>query len=73
MTPGTRLSRLATAFSKRQYLGTLLLSLNVFLLMTIYYVLKTVRESLILTQGGAEVKSYSAFAQAIALLFIMPV
>jgi AAA family ATP:ADP antiporter len=40
--------------------------------MAIYYVLKTVRESLILTQGGAEIKSYSAIMQAIALLFIMP-
>ena len=49
-----------------------LLSLSVSLLLITYYVLKTVREALILTQGGAEVKSYSAFAQALVLLFLVP-
>src|SRR5258708_3348407 len=52
--------------------GILLLSLSVFVLLITYYVLKTVREALILTQGGAEVKSYSAFAQALVLLFVVP-
>src|SRR5262245_5855935 len=50
----------------------LLLSANVFLLLASYYVLKTVRESLILTEGGAEVKSYSAAAQAALLLLVVP-
>lgn len=50
----------------------LLLSFNVFLLLMTYYILKTVRESLILTEGGAEVKSYSAAAQSIVLLFVVP-
>ena len=36
--------------------GVLLLALNLFLLLAAYYMLKTVREVLILTQGGAEVK-----------------
>src|SRR5688500_8839106 len=36
--------------------GALLLAANVFVLLACYYVLKTVRESLILTEGGAEVK-----------------
>ena len=40
--------------------GALLLNFNLFLLLAAYYMLKTVREALILTQGGAEVKSYSA-------------
>jgi AAA family ATP:ADP antiporter len=53
--------------------GALLLSLNVFLLLGAYYLLKTVRESLILTEGGAEVKSYSAAGQALLLLLIVPV
>jgi hypothetical protein len=34
--------------------------------------LKTVRESLILTQGGAEIKSYTAIIQTVDLLFIPP-
>ena len=38
----------------------LLLFLNVFLILTAYYVMKPVREALILAQpGGAEIKSYS--------------
>src|SRR3989440_3461778 len=52
--------------------GVLLLALNLFLLLAAYYMLKTVRESLILTEGGAEVKSYSAAGQAILLLGIVP-
>jgi AAA family ATP:ADP antiporter len=52
--------------------GVLLLALNSFLLLMSYYLLKTVREPLILTQGGAEVKAYSAAAQALLLLAIVP-
>jgi len=50
----------------------LLLMLNVFLLLLAYYILKTVREPLILTGGGAEVKSYSSAGQALLLMFIVP-
>ena len=47
----------------------LLLALNVFLLLAAYYVMKPVREALILAQpGGAEIKSYAIAVQA--LLFI---
>src|SRR5579864_762931 len=52
--------------------GVLLLTLNVFLLLAAYYLLKTVRESLILGERGAEVKSYSSAAQALLLLPIVP-
>src|SRR5215471_14547645 len=52
--------------------GVLLLALNLFLLLAAYYLLKTVREALILTQGGAEVKTYSAAGQAILLLGVVP-
>jgi AAA family ATP:ADP antiporter len=50
----------------------LLLAVNVFGLLAFYYVLKTVRESLILSEGGAEVKSYSAAGQALLLLVLVP-
>lgn len=50
----------------------LLLTLNVFLLLTAYYVIKPVREALILSGGGAEVKSYAAAGQAILLLGLVP-
>jgi len=50
----------------------LLLALNLFVLLAAYYMLKTAREALILTQGGAEVKSYSSGGQAILLLGVVP-
>jgi AAA family ATP:ADP antiporter len=51
-----------------------LLMLNIFLLLAAYYLLKTIREPLILTvQGGAEVKSYSAAAIAGLLMILVPV
>jgi len=42
------------------------------LLLASYDMLKTVREVLILTQGGAEVKSYAAAAEAALLLLLIP-
>jgi len=53
-------------------IGALLLAANVFLLLESYYILKTVREALILSEGGAEIKTYSAAAQAALLLLIIP-
>ena len=53
-------------------MGALLLAANVFLLLTAYYILKTVRESLILSEGGAEVKAYAAGGQAVLLLLVLP-
>jgi AAA family ATP:ADP antiporter len=51
----------------------LLLAFNVFLILTAYYVMKPVREALILAQdGGAEIKSYSMAAQAVLLAFVVP-
>jgi len=50
----------------------LLLTLAIFLLLTAYYVLKVVREPLILAAGGAELKSYTSAAQAVLLLLLIP-
>jgi AAA family ATP:ADP antiporter len=49
-----------------------MLALNVFLLLESYYVLKTVRESLILGQGSAELKSYLAGGQVVVLTIVVP-
>jgi ATP:ADP antiporter, AAA family len=48
---------------------TLLLAANLFILLLAYYLLKTVREPLILGErgGGAEVKSYASACQAVLL------
>ena len=48
----------------------LLLTLNVFLLLTAYYLLKVAREPLILLGGGAEVKSYASVGQSVLLVFV---
>ncbi len=50
----------------------LLLSLNIFVLLVAYYVIKAVREPLILIGGGAELKAYASAAQAVALLLYVP-
>ena len=50
----------------------LLLALNVFLILTAYYILKTVREGLILAEGSAELKSYLSAGQVVLLAFAVP-
>ena len=51
----------------------LLLAFNVFLILAAYYVMKPVREALILAQpGGAEIKSYSMAVQAVLLAVVVP-
>ncbi|MFN7937592.1 MAG: Npt1/Npt2 family nucleotide transporter [Bryobacteraceae bacterium] len=52
--------------------GVLLLLVNVFLTLFAYYLLKTVREALILTEGGAYIKAYSSAGQAALLMAIVP-
>jgi AAA family ATP:ADP antiporter len=52
--------------------SALLLMLNVFLLLTAYYLIKPAREALILASSGAEVKSYAAAGQALILLVAVP-
>src|SRR5262245_60885094 len=53
-------------------LRTVLLAIVLFLVLAAYYMLKTVRESLILTEGGAAVKAYSSAGQALLLLALVP-
>jgi ATP:ADP antiporter, AAA family len=54
--------------------SAILLALNVFLLLTAYYIMKPVREGLILElKSGAEYKSYMSAAIAVALLVAVPI
>ena len=57
---------------RNEVLTVVLLSLNVFVLLTCYYVLKVVREPLILLGGGAELKAYASAGQTLLLLGIVP-
>lgn len=50
----------------------LLLALNVFLILMAYYVLKPVREALILGEGSAELKSYLSAGQVAVLAIVVP-
>jgi len=50
----------------------LLLALNVFLLLAAYYILKAVREALVLSQLGAEMKAYLSAGQVLLFLLIVP-
>lgn len=52
--------------------SALLMTATMFLLLSGYYLLKTAREGFILSEGGAEVKSYSSAGQAVLLLLLVP-
>jgi AAA family ATP:ADP antiporter len=58
--------------ASRRSFGALILAANIFSVLTFYSVLKVIRDALILTQGGAEVKSYSAAGQAMLALAFVP-
>lgn len=72
----TLLDRFLSLFSvvrPNEGVGALLLAANVFVLLGTYYILKTVREPLILNlPGGAEVKSYASAGQALLFLLVVP-
>lgn len=52
---------------------TLLLTLNIFLIFVAYYLIKPVREALIIAGKGAVTKSYLAAAIAVVLIFVVKV
>jgi AAA family ATP:ADP antiporter len=69
-----QLARLLRPFAKveaQEAVTALVMTLIVFLVLTAYYLLKVAREPLILTQGGAEVKSYASAGQALLLLGVV--
>ncbi len=52
----------------------LLITLNFFILFTAYYMIKPIREGLILSMdSGAEIKSYAGGIQALAFMFLVPI
>src|SRR5262245_42872751 len=53
-------------------LSAFLLMLNAFILLTAYYIIKPVREALILGEAGAEIKSYAGAALALLFMFVVP-
>ncbi len=68
-----RFLSLFTEVRSGEAMTVLLLALNVFLILGAYYIVKPVREALILSvPGGAEIKSYASAAQAVLLLGAVP-
>ena len=51
--------------------AALVLTATIFLILTAYYLLKVIREPLILLSGGAEVKAYAAAGQALLLIPVL--
>ena len=66
-----RFLRLFTDIRQGEAGKALLLALNVFLILMAYYIIKPVRDALILTAKTPELKSYLGAAQAILLIFIV--
>lgn len=57
---------------RSEVVSALLMLVNVFVLLTCYYVLKVLREPLILLGGGAELKAYASAGQSLLLLLVVP-
>jgi ATP:ADP antiporter, AAA family len=73
-TPLERILSAVTEVHAGEGITALLLSINLFLLLTAYYVIKPVRAALILAlDSGAEYKSYMSAAIAVALLIAVPI
>ena len=69
---GQRLLAPIADVKRTEVTSVLLMTLLMFLILAAYYMLKTAREVFILSEGGAEVKSYSSAGQAVLLLFLVP-
>src|SRR3954469_10316256 len=70
--PVDRFLRLFTDVKAGEGTTVLLLALNIFLILMAYYVLKPVREGLILGQGSAELKTYVSAVQVGVLALVVP-
>ncbi len=68
-----RILNVVAPVKRGEAVSALLLLLNVFVVLSCYYVLKVLREPLILRGGGgAELKAYASAGQSILLLAVVP-
>jgi len=68
-----RILKLSAPVQTGEGRGVVLLFSSLFLIMLTAYLLKPVREVLILSQQGSEIRSYAVAIQAVVLLMIIPV
>ncbi len=69
---GERMLGLVTEVRAGEGARALLMGLAIFLLLSAYYVIKTVREPMLLATGSAELKAYASAGQALALMGFVP-
>jgi ATP:ADP antiporter, AAA family len=62
-----------TDIRRGEGITVILLMLDLFILLTAYLIIKTIREPLILISGGAEMQSYAAAGHVLLLLLIIPI
>ncbi len=70
---GYRILRLFTVVYPGEALTAILLTLNVFLLLAAYYIIKPVRDALMLAEFPPRIKSYLGVAIAILLIFVVKI
>ena len=68
-----RFLSLFTTLRDKEGRGAVLLSVQAFSILFAYYLLKVTRDALILSEGSAELKSYTNAAQAAILMVVVPV
>ena len=68
-----RLLNLISVVKPGEGRSCVLLTANATILMACYYLLKVIREPLILAYGGAEYKSYATAIQAFVLMLLIPI
>jgi len=71
LNPLEQFLRLFTEIRPGEGLTAVLMALNVFLILTAYYILKPVREALILGETSPEMKSYMSAAMVLVLVFFL--
>ncbi|MFQ5890523.1 MAG: NTP/NDP exchange transporter [Gemmatimonadota bacterium] len=72
LSPIDRFLRLFADVRSGEGATALLLAINLFLILAAYSFIKPVRDSLIITGGGAELKSYLSAGLVLLLLFVVP-
>ncbi len=72
-TPTDRFLSLFTSLRPHEGRGAVLLCVQAFFIMFAYYLLKVIRDPLILAEGNPELKSYTNAMQAVLLMVIVPV
>lgn len=72
LTPFERILTLFTSVRPGEGRATFLLLVQIYILLLSYYLIRTVRETMILIEGSPEVRAYSTGVIAITLIFLIP-